>query len=224
MFANTVAASLQKKGIHYGWVIAAVTFVTMLSTSAALGLPGVMLRPLADEFGWTIDQLSSVVRGPLRSLRAARPLRRDLHGPLRAAPRDGDRGVLHRRLAAAGDAGRRALAALPALGPGARLRQRADGTGARRHDRQPLVHGPARPRHRPARSEHGHRPIAVPAGGGVADRARRLALRGVAAVHRVPGGGRADPALHAGRPAAVGLRAFGEPESAAAAAPGLAAR
>ena len=32
----------------------------MLTTSAALGLPGVMLQPLSKEFGWSIDELSSV--------------------------------------------------------------------------------------------------------------------------------------------------------------------
>jgi alpha,alpha-trehalose phosphorylase len=41
-------------------VIAAVTFFAMLTTSAALGLPGAMLKPLSAEFGWSTDQLSSV--------------------------------------------------------------------------------------------------------------------------------------------------------------------
>ena len=39
---------------------AAVTFFAMLTTSAALGLPGAMLQPLSREFGWSTDQLSSV--------------------------------------------------------------------------------------------------------------------------------------------------------------------
>jgi sugar phosphate permease len=60
MFAQLVSNSLQRKGIHYSWVIAAVTFFAMLTTSAALGLPGAMLQPLSKEFGWTTDQLSSV--------------------------------------------------------------------------------------------------------------------------------------------------------------------
>jgi sugar phosphate permease len=41
-------------------VIAGVTFLAMLTTSAALGLPGAMLQPLSKEFGWTTEQLSSV--------------------------------------------------------------------------------------------------------------------------------------------------------------------
>jgi len=60
MLAQLVSGSLERRGFHYAWVIAAVTFLAMLTTSAALGLPGAMLRPLSHEFGWTTDQLSSV--------------------------------------------------------------------------------------------------------------------------------------------------------------------
>lgn len=60
MLAQLVSGSLTRRGIHYAWVIAAVTFFAMLTTSAALGLPGAMLQPLSREFGWTTDQLSSV--------------------------------------------------------------------------------------------------------------------------------------------------------------------
>ena len=60
MFAQLVAAALGRRGIHYGWVVAAVTFLAMLTTSAALGLPGAMLQPLSREFGWSTDQLASV--------------------------------------------------------------------------------------------------------------------------------------------------------------------
>lgn len=60
MLARRLSTALQRCGIHYAWVIAAVTFGAMLTTSAALGLPGAMLRPLTAEFGWTTDELSSV--------------------------------------------------------------------------------------------------------------------------------------------------------------------
>jgi len=60
MLAQLATHSLQRRGIHYAWAIAAVTFLAMLTTSAALGLPGAMLQPLSKEFGWTTDQLSSV--------------------------------------------------------------------------------------------------------------------------------------------------------------------
>ena len=60
MISQTTKSFLQQRGIHYSWVIAAVTFIAMLTTSAALGLPGAMLQPLSKEFGWTTEQLSSV--------------------------------------------------------------------------------------------------------------------------------------------------------------------
>lgn len=60
MLAQPVAAALGRRGVHYGWVVAVVTFLAMLTTSAALGLPGAMLQPLSHEFGWTTDQLASV--------------------------------------------------------------------------------------------------------------------------------------------------------------------
>ncbi len=59
MLASAFAPWLQRRGIHYAWVIAAVTFLTMLVMSAALGLPGAMLLPLGKEFGWTTDEIAS---------------------------------------------------------------------------------------------------------------------------------------------------------------------
>lgn len=61
MFASSLAAWLQRRDRHYAWVIMAVTFLTMLSASAALGLPGAFLRPLESEFGWNIEQISSAL-------------------------------------------------------------------------------------------------------------------------------------------------------------------
>ena len=61
MFAQQLSSWLQKRGIHYSWVIAAVTFLTMLIMSAALGLPGAILQPLSKEFGWTNEQISSAL-------------------------------------------------------------------------------------------------------------------------------------------------------------------
>ena len=60
MIAQLTTTLLQRRSIHFAWVIAVVTFLAMLTTSAALGLPGAMLQPLSKEFGWTTDQLSSV--------------------------------------------------------------------------------------------------------------------------------------------------------------------
>ena len=43
MISQRVAGTAGARGLHYAWVIAAVTFFAMLTTSAALGLPGAML-------------------------------------------------------------------------------------------------------------------------------------------------------------------------------------
>jgi sugar phosphate permease len=61
MFATSLSPWLQRRGIHYGWIVAAVTFLTMLTMSAALGLPGAMMKPLGQEFGWSTEQVSSAL-------------------------------------------------------------------------------------------------------------------------------------------------------------------
>ena len=58
--AQFTKLTLERRGVHYAWVIALVTFFVMLTTSAALGMPGAMLLPLSKEFGWNIEQISSV--------------------------------------------------------------------------------------------------------------------------------------------------------------------
>ncbi|MDB5991845.1 MAG: transporter [Herbaspirillum sp.] len=52
---------LAKRHIHYGWVIVALTFLTMLTSSAALSLPGALIQPLNKEFAWNTEQISSVL-------------------------------------------------------------------------------------------------------------------------------------------------------------------
>jgi predicted MFS family arabinose efflux permease len=61
MFANTLAPILARRGIHYGWVMLALTFLTTLSTASVMGVPGVFMTPLKDEFGWSTADIS----GPL---------------------------------------------------------------------------------------------------------------------------------------------------------------
>lgn len=61
MLALPLSAWLHRRGIHFAWVIAAITFLTMLTSSAALGLPGAMMQPLSKEFGWDTAQISSAL-------------------------------------------------------------------------------------------------------------------------------------------------------------------
>jgi hypothetical protein len=43
MIAELTSTALNRRGIHHAWVVAVVTFLAMLTNSAALGLPGVTL-------------------------------------------------------------------------------------------------------------------------------------------------------------------------------------
>jgi len=61
MFALPFSRWLQGRGLHFSWVIVAITFLTGLSSSAALGLPGALLQPLSKEFGWDVEQISSAL-------------------------------------------------------------------------------------------------------------------------------------------------------------------
>jgi MFS family permease len=60
MLAKYLAPVLARRGIHYGWLMVAITFLTQLCT-AAMGNAGVLLVPLKQEFGWD----TAAVSGPL---------------------------------------------------------------------------------------------------------------------------------------------------------------
>lgn len=59
--ALRIAPWLLQRGVHYGWIVAATTFLTMLATAAAMGSAGIMIEPLREEFGWGTDQISSAM-------------------------------------------------------------------------------------------------------------------------------------------------------------------
>jgi sugar phosphate permease len=72
-----LAAAMGRRGMHYGWVVVAMTFLTMLVTAGAVGAPGVLLLPLQREFGWSTAAISSAL--------ALRLLLYGLMGPFAAA-------------------------------------------------------------------------------------------------------------------------------------------
>ena len=47
--------------LHYAWIVAAVTFVTMLGASGFRSVPAVLMIPLQDEFGWTRATISLAI-------------------------------------------------------------------------------------------------------------------------------------------------------------------
>ena len=61
MLSDRLAATLKRRNIHYGWVVAATTFLTMLVTAGAVGAPGVFILPLQREFGWQTSDISSAL-------------------------------------------------------------------------------------------------------------------------------------------------------------------
>ena len=61
MTARRLAAVLDRRGIHYAWVVATVTFVISLATSGAVGIPGALILPLSREFGWDTGEISSAL-------------------------------------------------------------------------------------------------------------------------------------------------------------------
>ncbi len=51
-------ALAERRGLHYGWVVVAVTFLTVVTAAGVRSAPGVLIRPLEAEFGWTRGQIS----------------------------------------------------------------------------------------------------------------------------------------------------------------------
>ena len=48
-------------GIHYAWIVFAVTFITLLAASGTRSTPGVLMVPLEGEFGWSRATVSLAV-------------------------------------------------------------------------------------------------------------------------------------------------------------------
>lgn len=61
MLAASLATALQRRGIHYGWIIIAVTFFSSLCMAGAIGLPGAFILPFGKEFGWDPGQVSAAL-------------------------------------------------------------------------------------------------------------------------------------------------------------------
>src|SRR3984957_7508940 len=61
MLAKALARNLAPRGIHYGWVMVALTLCFVICSSAVMSIPGILLVPLSKESGWSIGELS----GPL---------------------------------------------------------------------------------------------------------------------------------------------------------------
>jgi predicted MFS family arabinose efflux permease len=58
---DPIARFFSGLGLHYAWVVAAVTFFAALVAAGAAGSVGVMMLPLQIEFGWTPAEISSAL-------------------------------------------------------------------------------------------------------------------------------------------------------------------
>src|SRR5580704_5474697 len=47
--------------IHYSWIVAAVTFLTLLAAAGGRAAPSVMILPICNEFQWSRATVSSVI-------------------------------------------------------------------------------------------------------------------------------------------------------------------
>ncbi len=53
--------NLKPKGVHYAWIVAAVTFMTLLAAAGGRAAPSVMILPLGNEFQWSRATVSFVI-------------------------------------------------------------------------------------------------------------------------------------------------------------------
>lgn len=58
---SSLAGMCQRYGIYYGWIVVAVTFLTVLASAGLRQIPAVVIKPLEAEFGWDRASISLAV-------------------------------------------------------------------------------------------------------------------------------------------------------------------
>ena len=61
MLAKLLSIKLEKAGIHYGWVMAALAFLTTVFSSATLSIPQLLILPLTETFDWKISDVTTAI-------------------------------------------------------------------------------------------------------------------------------------------------------------------
>jgi sugar phosphate permease len=59
MIVDRLAGYAAARSIHYGWVTAALTFLYVLFSSSALGITAVLIKPMSEQLGLSISELSA---------------------------------------------------------------------------------------------------------------------------------------------------------------------
>ena len=55
------SAPVSSRRFHYAWIVAAVTFLTLLAAAGGRAAPGVMILPLGNEFQWSRATVSAII-------------------------------------------------------------------------------------------------------------------------------------------------------------------
>ena len=61
-------------GLHYGWVVVGVTFILLLASAGVRSAPGVLIKPLERDFGWSRGDISWALAVSLVTLGFAGPI------------------------------------------------------------------------------------------------------------------------------------------------------
>jgi MFS family permease len=60
-FHAAVSSVLQRRNVHYAWIVAVVTFLVLMMTAGFRSVPGVLIVPLGKEFGWSHALISGAI-------------------------------------------------------------------------------------------------------------------------------------------------------------------
>src|SRR5438128_8929847 len=80
---SRVRASAGGGRLHYAWVVAAITFLSLLATAGIGATRAVLVLPLEREFGWDRATISLALSINLAAVRTVWAVRGRNHGPLR---------------------------------------------------------------------------------------------------------------------------------------------
>ena len=61
MLAEFTNRRLARHGVHYGWVMAALVFITTMVSSSVATVPQIIILPITREFDWQISDVLNAI-------------------------------------------------------------------------------------------------------------------------------------------------------------------
>jgi len=58
---NSALKICNSYGIHYGWVMVALAFLSALFATASVGVPNVLIVPMSNDLGWSIGEIGAPI-------------------------------------------------------------------------------------------------------------------------------------------------------------------